>query len=226
MSVREEFDEWAASGRDKGMEERHWHTVKHGLARMPVEEGETVLDLGTGSGYAARAVRETKNAGRVYGLDGSPEMAQNAQSYTDDRNVGFLIGDFDHLPFETDGIDHAFSMEAFYYANDPERVLEELSRILRPGGAFFCMVDYYEENVYSHEWQENISVDMTRWSAAEYREAFRNAGLWVAAQDNVPDLETDIPPASEFPIEHWDSRETMEERYQTLGTLLTVGVAR
>jgi len=45
------------------MEDRHWHTAKHVLARMPVEPGETVLDLGTGSGYALRALRETKDAG-------------------------------------------------------------------------------------------------------------------------------------------------------------------
>jgi ubiquinone/menaquinone biosynthesis C-methylase UbiE len=225
MSVREEFDDWAADGRDKGMEDRHWHTAKYVLARMPVEEGETVLDLGTGSGYAARALRDTKSAGRAYGLDGSPEMARNATDYTDDPQVGFLVGDFDHLPFADDSIDHAFTMEAFYYANDPREALREVARVLRPGGTFFCAVNYYEENVHSHEWQENIDVEMTRWSAAEYREAFREAGLYVAEQDNVPDRETEIPDASEFPTDSWDSREAMVERYRELGTLLTVGVA-
>ena len=28
MSVREEFDEWAAEGREQGMEDRHWHTAR------------------------------------------------------------------------------------------------------------------------------------------------------------------------------------------------------
>ncbi|MFC4548762.1 MULTISPECIES: class I SAM-dependent methyltransferase [Halorussus] len=225
MSVREEFDEWAADGRDRGMEDRHWHTAKYVLARMPVEEGETVLDLGTGSGYAVRALRDTQRAGRAYGLDGSPEMARNARGYTDDPQVGFLVGDFDYLPFADDSVDHVFTMEAFYYANDPEHVLEEVRRILRPGGTFFCAVNYYEENVHSHEWQEFIDVEMTRWSAEEYREAFRNAGLYVAEQDNVPDRETEIPDASEFPTDDWDSREEMVERYREFGTLLTVGVA-
>jgi len=48
MSVRDEFDEWAASGKDRGMEDRHWHTAKHVLARMPVEAGHTGLRLGPG----------------------------------------------------------------------------------------------------------------------------------------------------------------------------------
>lgn len=224
MSVREEFDAWAAEGRDRGMEDRHWHTAKHVLARMPVENGDAVLDLGTGSGYALRALRETKGAGRGYGIDGAPEMARNARSYTDDPEVGYLVADFDDLPLAANTIDHAVSMEAFYYARDPHRTLQELARVLRPGGTFFCGVNYYEENVHSHKWQDRIPVPMTRWSREEYRQAFRGAGFHVAAQDNVPDHETEIPPAEEFPTDEWDTREAMVERYRTYGTLLTVGV--
>jgi arsenite methyltransferase len=226
MSVREEFDAWAADGRDKGMEDRHWHTAKHALARMPVEGGDTVLDLGCGSGYAGRVLRDTRDAGRVYGLDGSPEMARNARSYTDDPQVSYLVGDFDALPFADDTVDHVWSMEAFYYAADPEHTLEEITRVLRPGGTFYCAVNYYEENVHSHAWQERIDVDMTRWSAAEYREAFRAAGLTVAEQDSIPDREVEIPPESAFPTDEWETREAMVERYRTYGTLLTVGVSR
>jgi ubiquinone/menaquinone biosynthesis C-methylase UbiE len=228
MSVREEFDAWAAEGRDRGMEERHWNTAKHVLARMPIEAGDRVLDLGTGSGYALRALRDTKGMGRGYGLDGSPEMVRNARSHTDDEgydDVGFLVGDFDALPFADDSIDHVFTMEAFYYASDPDHTLAEIARVLKPGGTLYCAVNYYEESVHSHDWQEFIEVDMTRWSAEEYREAFRRAGLRVAEQDNVPDREVEIPSAEAFPSEDWDSREAMVERYRTYGTLLTVGVA-
>jgi SAM-dependent methyltransferase len=225
MSVREEFDEWAAAGKDKGMEQRHWHTAKHVLARMPVEQKDTVLDMGTGSGYILRALKETASIARGYGLDGSPEMLRNARSYTDDPNIGFVRGDFDDLPFGTDQIDHVFSMEAFYYATDPHHTLEEIRRILRPGGTFYCAVNYYEENVHSHGWQDNIDIEMTRWSGPEYREAFRDAGLVVAEQDNIPDRETEIPPEAAFPTENWETREAMVERYREYGTLLTVGVA-
>ncbi|MFB6219928.1 MAG: class I SAM-dependent methyltransferase [Halolamina sp.] len=224
MSVREEFDAWAAEGRERGMEERHWHTARPILARIPLEEGDTVVDLGTGSGYALRALRE-RGIGRGYGLDGSPEMAGKAARYTDDDAVGFLVGDFDHLPFADGSVDHVFTMEAFYYAADPRSTLEEVERVLAPGGTFYCAVNYYEENVASHDWQENIAVEMTCWNRAQYREAFRDAGLHVAEQDTVPDREVEIPPESEFPHEGFNTREAMVERYRTWGTLLTVGVA-
>jgi len=225
MSVREEFDTWAADGRDKGMEDRHWHTAKRALARMPVEAGDTILDLGCGSGYAGRVLRDTRDAGRVYGLDGSPEMVRNARSYTDDPQVAYLVGDFDAVPFADDTIDHVWSMEAFYYATEPEHTLAEIRRVLRPGGTFYCAVNYYEENVHSHAWQDRIDVDMTRWSADEYRAAFRAAGLAVAEQDSIPDRDVEIPPESAFPTDEWETREAMVERYRTYGTLLTVGVA-
>ena len=225
MSVREEFDAWAAEGRDRGMEDRHWHTAKHALARMPVEAGDAVLDLGCGSGYAARALRDADDAGRAYGLDGAPEMVANARDYTDDPRVSYLVGDFGTLPFADDSIDHAFSMEAFYYAADPVGTLAELRRVLRPGGTFYCAVNYFEENVHSHDWQENIDVEMTLWGYERYRGAFREAGFHVAAQDTIPDHETEIPPAEAFPTDDWESRENMVERYRKFGTLLTVGVA-
>ncbi|ADD05493.1 putative S-adenosylmethionine-dependent methyltransferase (homolog to 24-sterol C-methyltransferase) [Natrialba magadii ATCC 43099] len=225
MSVREEFDDWATSGRDRGMEERHWHTAKHALARMPVEAGDTVLDLGCGSGYAGRALRDTKDAGRIYGLDGSPEMAHNAAGYTQDPQVSYVVGDFGSLPFGDDTIDHVWSMEAFYYAAAPHETLAEIARVLRPGGTFYCAVNYYEENVHSHAWQEKISIEMTRWDRDQYREAFRDAGLHVAEQDTIPDREITIPAEAEFPTENWDTRAEMVERYREFGTLLTVGVA-
>ena len=225
MSVREEFDTWAAEGRDEGMEKRHWRTAKHVLARMPVESDDTVLDLGCGSGYALRALRDAGGIRRGYGLDGSPEMLRNARSYTDDSTVAFVRGDFGALPFADDSLDHIFSMEAFYYAMDPLQTLREIRRVLRAGGTFYCGVNYYQENVHSHAWQENLSIEMTRWNRREYREAFREAGLLVAEQDNIPDRETEIPPASGFPTEEFETREAMIERYRELGTLLTVGVA-
>lgn len=224
MSIGETFDEWAAEGRDESMEERHWHTAKVALEMLPVEAGDTVLDLGTGSGYALRALQE-RSIGRGYGIDASPGMIANAAAATEAPNIAYLLADFENLPFETHAIDHAFSMEAIYYA-DVGAVLAELRRVLRPGGTFYCAVDYYDENPHTRGWDEFIDVPMARLNRDEYREAFEAAGFHVAAQKNIPDREIDIPPAAEFPTESFDTRADMIEHYRTYGTLLTVGVVQ
>jgi ubiquinone/menaquinone biosynthesis C-methylase UbiE len=225
MSIQGEFDRWANEGKDRGMETRHWHTAKHALARMPLEAGDTVFDLGTGSGYALRALRETNGIGRGIGIDGSPEMVRNASDYTDDERVGYVHGDFHELPVDDNSVDHVWSMEAFYYSAEPIAVLEEIRRILRPGGTFFCAVNFFEESEHTHVWQETIGVPMQLWNRTAYREAFQEAGLYVAEQDTIPDREIEIPEESEFPTDGWASRAEMVDRYRTWGTLLTVGVA-
>ena len=225
MTIQQEFDQWARAGKDRGMEKRHWHTAGPALARMPVEPGETVLDLGTGSGYALRALRETRDIGPSIGLDGSLAMAHNASEYTDDPKLGFVGGDFHDLPFEDGSIDHVWTMEAFYYAERPLAALREIRRVLRPGGSFFCAVNFFQESTQTHNWQESIDVEMQLWSHEQYRKRFREAGLRVASQDTIPDEETEIPPAEAFPTEGFDSRAAMVDRYRVHGTLLTVGVA-
>jgi len=224
MGAPAEFDAWAEAGWDRGMEKRHWHTAKHALARMPIESGDVVCDLGCGSGYAARALCGAGGAARAYGVDAAPEMATRARSYADDADVGFLAGDFERLPFGRGTLDHVFSMEAFYYADDPDATLREIARVLRPGGTFYCAVNYYEENALTHDWPDLVGVPMVRLSMGEYRRAFRRAGFHLAGQDEIPDREIEIPEASAFPHDGFDSREAMVERYREHGTLLTVGV--
>ncbi|AWB26868.1 class I SAM-dependent methyltransferase [Halococcoides cellulosivorans] len=224
MSIGDAFDDWAADGRDKGMEERHWHTAKHALARMPIESGDRVLDLGCGSGYAGRAIRAATDADRVYGLDRSPGMLTNARSYTDDDRVGFVRGDFTALPFADDTLDHAFSMEAIYYASDVPSALAELRRVLRPGGTAHVAVDFYANNPHTEAWQEYVDVPMTWWTREEYRAAFRDAGFRVAVQDAIPDREVEIPAGDRFPTDEFETRDAMVEHYREYGTLLTVGV--
>jgi ubiquinone/menaquinone biosynthesis C-methylase UbiE len=224
VTVREEFDQWAEDGRDREMEAEHWPTAKQCLARMPVEAGDRVLDLGTGSGYAARALSGAASAGRAVGLDAAPEMATSAASYTDDSAVQFVAGDFQQLPFDSDSFDHCFAMESFFFATEPDELLGELRRVLRPGGTFYCAVNFYQANHYAHEWADRLDAPMLLWSADEYRTAFRRSGFHVASQSRIPDRETEIPPDEAFPTAEFETRGEMVERYRELGTLLTVGV--
>jgi len=227
MRAAAAFDDWADAGRDRGMETRHWHTAKHALAGIPLDDDDRVLDLGCGSGYAARALVE-RGAALAVGVDASREMVRNARAYAataayPDR-LGFTRAGFGQLPFAPSAFDHAFSMEAIYYAPDLPAALRECRRVLKSGGTCTLAVNFWQENHHSHGWTDLVDAPMTCWSEREYREGLRAAGFHVASQCRVPDRDTEIPPADAFPTEDWATREAMVERYREFGTLVTVGV--
>jgi hypothetical protein len=63
--------------------------------------------------------------------------------------------------------------------------LEEVARLLKPRGLFVCVVDFYQENSASHSWPEDVGVAMRLLSAAQWREAFEDAGLEVVEQSRI-----------------------------------------
>ncbi|NPV04128.1 MAG: arsenite methyltransferase [Syntrophaceae bacterium] len=108
------------------------------IALASLQEGETVLDLGSGAGFdcflAAGRVGKT---GRVIGVDMTPEMVERAtENARKDgfANVEFRLGDIEHLPVEDGSVDVIISNCVINLAPDKGRVFREAFRVLKPGG--------------------------------------------------------------------------------------------
>lgn len=175
--VADTFDDWARSGRDEGMEMGHSKTALPLLESIRFEGGTRFLDLGCGNGWAARTAAQW--GARARGIDASPEMVERARALAakDKLPVRFQAGDFEALPFKDDEFDIAWSMEALYYAEDPDEVLWEVKRVLQPGGVFHVLLDYYEENEASHDWPQQTGVPMVLRSGPQWAQAFVDAGF-------------------------------------------------
>jgi arsenite methyltransferase len=103
-----------------------------------LNEGETVLDLGSGGGIdvilSAKRVGET---GLAYGLDMTDEMLALARRNAQDagiRNAIFLKGLIEEIPLPADSIDVVISNCVVNLSIDKPAVLTEIARVLRPGG--------------------------------------------------------------------------------------------
>lgn len=103
-----------------------------------IEEGETVLDLGSGGGIdvllAAKYVGET---GKVYGLDMTDEMLNLANKNKEKMgvtNVEFLKGFIEDIPLENESIDVIMSNCVINLSEDKEKALAEAYRVLKKGG--------------------------------------------------------------------------------------------
>jgi arsenite methyltransferase len=100
--------------------------------------GETVLDLGAGGGFDCfLAAKKVGAAGRVIGVDMTPEMVQKARANArsaDARNVEFRLGEIEHLPVADGEVDVILSNCVINLSPDKEAVFREAFRALKPGG--------------------------------------------------------------------------------------------
>jgi SAM-dependent methyltransferase len=103
-----------------------------------LEAGERVLDLGSGAGTDALVAAQLVGpAGRVTGIDMTPEMLSRARASADElglENVEFIEGEAERLPFPDGSFDVVISNGVIDLIPDKDAVFAELYRVLGPGG--------------------------------------------------------------------------------------------
>jgi SAM-dependent methyltransferase len=103
-----------------------------------IKKGETVLDLGSGGGFDVfLAARQTGDAGRVIGVDFTPEMIEKARKNARElklENVEFRLGEIENLPVKDKEVDVIISNCVINLSPDKSAVFREAFRALRPGG--------------------------------------------------------------------------------------------
>ena len=108
------------------------------LAHASVKAGDVVLDLGSGAGMDAfLAAREVGSAGRVIGVDMTPEMVERARENARRAgiaNVEFRLGEIERLPVADASVDVIISNCVINLSPDKAAVFAEAFRVLKPGG--------------------------------------------------------------------------------------------
>ena len=95
-------------------------------------EGKNVLDAGCGTGYGSNILAGS-GAATVTGVDRAPHVIEHARSQAEPV-VAFEVGDLAALPFADDAFEVAVCFEAIEHVDAPDAALDELVRVLRPGG--------------------------------------------------------------------------------------------
>jgi SAM-dependent methyltransferase len=107
------------------------------LDRIPLGEGEDVLDVACGTGILARRARERyDNLGQVVGADLNPGMIETAQSLTDQysKACDWHVADALNMPFDDNSFSVIFCQQGLQLFPDEDAALAEMKRLLRPGG--------------------------------------------------------------------------------------------
>ena len=153
----------------------------HAIARI-VTPGQRVVDVGTGTGVLACELAQLGLD--VVGVDQSEGMLDAARDklatldLPEHARLSFKRADAAHLPFEDGALDAAFAHMVLHYMAAPAEVVEEMARVVRPGGRV-VIVDFMSHRI---EWmRRELGVTWMGFDEETVREWFDTAGLRLEA---------------------------------------------
>lgn len=131
-------------------QDRRW---RHALVeKVNTREGGLVLDVATGTGGVALALRGATGA-NVVGIDLTEKMLDRAREKLDERGevaVHLVQGRAESLPFADASFDAVSYTYLLRYVKDPAATLGELARVLRPGGVMSSLEFYVPPSPFWH----------------------------------------------------------------------------
>lgn len=111
------------------------------LDLLGLGDHDRVLDIGCGTGVDLEALGQC--AGHAVGIDRSSTMAGATRSREHLGAVSVAVADGEVLPFATGAFDACWARLVLIHTGDPQRVVNEIARILRPGGrVVLCEPDH------------------------------------------------------------------------------------
>jgi ubiquinone/menaquinone biosynthesis C-methylase UbiE len=218
--LQQEFNQWAQAGRGDEMEDHHSDITEQTIALMDLEPDDRVLDLGCGTGWASRRLARIVTAGEIVGIDVADEMLRRAeQQSTAFRNVRFVWGSAESAPFNDGYFTKVLSVESFYYYADQGKALDELRRVLAPGGRLFVLINLYKDNHYSLRWVSELKVAVHARSEAEYIAMLKQHGFESVEARRIPDRS---PSPDEYSGKWFKNAEELKD-FKKIGALLLIG---
>jgi len=108
--------------------------IEHCTNRLAPPRGGSVLDLATGTGWAARRLAE--RGFRVTGVDFAPDMLAVARELAGahDLDIAFDLGDAEALPYPDASFHAVMSSFGIMFVQRPEDAAAEIARVCKPGG--------------------------------------------------------------------------------------------
>jgi SAM-dependent methyltransferase len=112
-----------------------------------VRDGDTVLDVGSGTGALTAAVAEVAPSSRILGIDPAASYVALAQSQQGGTRIRFEVGDAQQMRFPAAMFDRTLSLLVVNFIPDARKALGEMKRVTKPRGTVAAAVWDYGEGM-------------------------------------------------------------------------------
>jgi SAM-dependent methyltransferase len=126
-----------------------------------VQDGESILDVGSGTGVLASAIAAAKPSAQIVGIDPSPGYVATARTQARHERVRYLVGDAQTLDFADDTFHRTISQLVLNFVPDPAKAVAEQVRVTRVGGVVAAAVWDYGDGMQMLRvfWDEAVALD-------------------------------------------------------------------
>lgn len=161
---------WTESTRSERQAQQNY--IDKMLELLKLKKGETVLDAGSGQGYAARILARRTGA-TIVGITITPREVRVSEKLSrGQKSVRFVLGDYSATEFPDEYFDVIYTTESLCHAKDMAKTMREFFRILKRGGRV-CFFDYVIDTRRPTPWYEELQAFLQEY-----------AGTYGAGQQN------------------------------------------
>ncbi len=154
----------------------HAPLTNWGLGHIPFQDGWTILDVGCGGGRTLQRLLDRSKGAVVHGIDISDESVAKARKVNAallDSRIFVQKGSAAELPYNDGTFDLVTAVETVYFWPTLLHCLQEVKRVLKPGGLFAILIEVTSaDSVWTR-----VVEGMTPYSPEHLREFLEHAGF-------------------------------------------------
>ena len=154
----------------------HAPLTNWGLSLVDIQDSWTMLDIGCGGGATLKRLLKRSRGAQVYGIDISEESVAKAIKVNADvinKQVFVQQGSAAELPYEDGKFNLVTAVETVYFWPNLPSCLQEVHRVLKPGGHFAIMVEVVDTD---SKWT-NVVEGMTAYTPDQLKTLLDEVGF-------------------------------------------------
>ena len=162
----------------KGMARGHKEFYKNALKAINPKDDDRYLEIGFGSGIFIK--KYLSHVSKIAGIDYSEDMVKLASDINrkliESGKAEFKQGCASSLPWVDEEFSIVAAIEVFFFLNETEKTLNEIYRVLKPGGRLIIEMAFNKDDGLDHK-KHVQKMNMTLYSGEEMKKLLENAGF-------------------------------------------------